>query len=289
MSGIFGVWQPVAAEKEKQGELNKLQSWNKAYGSRLESLWVKDVLYFGCTLEKYREDAPVAAPVLEKDGCYAVIDALLYNREELLEEGNFSAELSDEELLLQYIYKFGYNQLKQVNGDFAGAIYDVEKNQITLFRDHMGVRPLFYFVDDTSLFFSTDIRGLLAMEHTDVSVAEKWLWCKLAGGANFGTENTEFEHIYCVKPASYTTFSVHDNKLQKQIKTYWTIGTKKVRLSSEEAYKERLKELVTDSIQRRLNAVSGLVAGELSGGLDFGYCMCSCSSCGDCLCCVSLF
>lgn len=268
MSGIFGMWQPGVIRKENKSELDKLQSWNKAYGSTLEALWANEALYLGCTLEKYREDAPIAAPVLKKNGCYAVIDALLYNREELLDAGDFSTKLSDEELLLEYIFKFGYKQLEQVNGDFSGAVYDAENNQVTLFRDHMGVRPLFYFMDDTSLSFSTDIRGLLAMEHTDVSVAEKWLWCKLAGGANFGTENTEFEHIYCVKPASYITFSVHGNKLQKLIQTYWTIGTKKVRLASEEAYKERLKELITDSIQRRLNAVSGLVAGELSGGLD---------------------
>jgi len=268
MSGIYGMWQSAAICKATEYELDKLQSWNKAYGSNLETQQVEDKLFLGCTLEKYREDAPVCSPVLHKKGTYAVIDALLYNREELLKEGGFSEKLSDEELLLDYIFKFGYDRLKQVNGDFAGAVYDAEKNQMTLFRDHMGVRPLFYYAEENSLAFSTDIRGLVAMQNTDVSVAEQWLWCKLVGGAYTGTETTEFAHIYCVKPASYMTFSFVEEKLQVNKQSYWQIGTKKVRLTSENAYKDKLRELITDSIQRRLNAVSGLVAGELSGGLD---------------------
>lgn len=268
MSGIFGVWQPAATKKAEEKELNKLLSWNKAYGNKLSATYVENSLYVGCTLEKYRDDAPGSPPVLQKNKTVAVLDVLLYNREELLEEGGFSEQLSDEELLLDYIFKFGCDRLAKVNGDFAGVIFDTEKNKITLFRDHMGVRPLFYYRDDTSFSFSTDIRGLLAMEHTDVTVAEQWLWSRLTGGAYFGTENTEFEHIYCARPAAYTELSFDGKSIQAKQQTYWQIGTTKIRLSSEEAYKDKLKELITDSIQRRLNAVSGPVAGELSGGLD---------------------
>lgn len=268
MSGIFGMWQPDAIKKGNEAELKKLKSWNKAYGSHTETQRIEDKVYIGCSLEKYKEDAPISAPVLQKNRIYAVIDALLYNREELLAESGFSSGLSDEELLLEYILKYGFEQLKKVNGDFAGVFYDAEKEQLTLFRDHMGVRPLFYYADDKSFSFSTDIRGLLAMQSTDVSVAEKWICCKLAGGAYFGTETTEFANVYCIKPASYMMVSFREGKLHKNEQTYWQIGTKKVRLSSEEAYKEQLKALITDSIQRRLSAVSGLVAGELSGGLD---------------------
>ena len=44
----------------------------------------------------------------------------------------------------------------------------------------------------------------------------------------------------------------------------------KIRYSSFEKYKSRLRELVTDSMQRRLNAIPDLVGAELSGGLDSG-------------------
>ncbi len=268
MSGIYGVWQPFRQTEQKSMELGKLKSWNKAYGTQFANTDADGNCHMGCFVEKLHESALQSSPVLVFNGCYAVLDVVLYNREELLAKGEFTEKLSDEELLFQFIETFGYAQLKEVNGDFAGAIYDSKKQQLTFFRDHMGVRPLFYYTNGQGLAFSTDIRGLLSMQSTDVTVAEKWLWCKVAGGACFGTENTEFANIFCVKPASYMTFSLEENKLQCDKKTYWQIGTKKVRLSSEKEYQKRLKELITDSIQRRLNAVSGLVAGELSGGLD---------------------
>lgn len=268
MSGIYGVWQPFEQMPPNSMELNKLKSWNKAYGVRFANTDADSNCHMGCFMEKLHESAPQSSPVLVSNGCYAVLDVVLYNREELVAKGDFAESLSDEELLLQFIETFGYSQLKEVNGDFVGAIYDSKKRQLTFFRDHMGVRPLFYYTNGQKLAFSTDIRGLLSIETTDVSVAEHWLWCKVAGGAYFGTENTEFASIFCVKPASYITFSIKENKLQCDKKTYWQIGTKKVRLSSEKEYQRCLKELITDSIQRRLQAVSGLVAGELSGGLD---------------------
>jgi asparagine synthase (glutamine-hydrolysing) len=46
------------------------------------------------------------------------------------------------------------------------------------------------------------------------------------------------------------------------------VGQKKIRLASDEAYQKRLRELIEDAIKRRVDAVSGMVGAELSGGLD---------------------
>jgi asparagine synthase (glutamine-hydrolysing) len=49
---------------------------------------------------------------------------------------------------------------------------------------------------------------------------------------------------------------------------YWVIGQNPVRLDSDEAYIRKMEELVTDSVNRRLDAIPGLIGAELSGGLD---------------------
>lgn len=268
MSGIYGIWQPFARVEEYATDIDRLHRWNMAYGNEHEKVSIGETACMGCSYEKLMDTAPKSSPVLKKDGKYAVIDALLYNRDEILEKGQFSASLSDEELILSYIEKFGLDELKDVNGDFAGAIYDAHKSTLTLFRDHMGVRPLFYYAQEQGVAFSTDIRGLVSMEHVDVTVDEKWLWSKLTGTIYDGWENTEFAHIFCIKPASYMTFTLKNTKLQSSIKSYWQIGSKKIRLSSEKAYIERLRELITDSVRRRLAVISGPVGAELSGGLD---------------------
>jgi len=268
MSGIYGFWQPFGSIKEYKTDIDRLQRWNMAYGSVYDNVNVGEGLCLGGFSQQFSETVPKAVTLVKKDAKYAVIDALLYNRSEIMEKGQFADELSDEELLFSYIEKFGIEELKDVNGDFCGAVYNAEEESLTLFRDHMGVRPLFYVLMESGIAFSTDIRGLTSMECVDASVDEKWLWSKITGGAYVGTENTEFANICCVRPGSYRVFAMDNGKMNSCQKLYWIPGKKKIRLSSEEAYKERLRELITDSIKRRLDVVPGLVAAELSGGLD---------------------
>lgn len=266
MSGIYGAWQPFAAISKS--DIERLQNWNKAYGKSFENDYASENFFLGCSYEKFSETQPVSSPVLKKNGKYAVIDALLYNRQELIDKGQFFDELSDEELIFNYVEKFGFDALKDINGDFAGAIYDRGTCTLTLFRDHMGVRPLFYYATQQSVTFSTDIRGIVSMQTTDVSVDERWLWNKIVGTAYIGMENTEFAHIFCIKPASYMSFDLNGATVCTSKTSYWQPGSKKIRLGSEKAYIERLRELVTDSVKRRLDALPGVVGAELSGGLD---------------------
>ena len=268
MSGIFGVWQTEGMSIATVDRV-RLQKWNEAYGTQTESVSLEDSrILLGCRQARYTDGMPTSSPVIRNGTKYAIVDALLFNREELIKKSGLSEGLSDEELLFSYIEKFGYEALREVNGDFTGAVYDVREKSMTLFRDHMGVRPLFYYNVGGLFAFSTDIRGLLSIGCLDVSADEQWLWRAVAGAAYIGTEHTEFTNIRCLKPASYGAFICRDEGFFPDIKTYWKPRERKIRLSSEEAYKGRLKELITDAVKRRLDAVSGPVAAELSGGLD---------------------
>ncbi len=270
MSGIYGFLNFEDNGNLNQDDIAGLALWNKAYGNITEESFFKNNLVLGCCYEKLSDGAVKSMPVLKRDGRYAVIDALLYNREELIGKGQFEGVLSDEELILAYVEKYGMDGLKDINGDFSGAIYDEHERRLILFRDHMGVRPLFYFANNKGVAFSTDIRGLLAMEQVDSAIDERWLWKTVVSGAVMGTENTGFAHILCVRPATYITFDYGNKELQMDKIAYWRLGSKKIRLSSETAYIEKMRELITDSLKRRLDAVSGLVGAELSGGLDSG-------------------
>lgn len=270
MSGIFGYAQSIGEENNGNMEINPMLLWNRAYGRDGEEIYEGWNFGIGCCYEKLSDTAKRSNPVLKRNGKYAVIDALLYNREELLKKCGSREELSDEELLFSYIEGFGPDALSDVNGDFSGAIYDEQEKKLVLFRDHIGVRPLFYYVDEKRVAFSTDIRGIIALRQLDASVDEEWIYKTVAGYIAIGTEVTEFAHIFCVKPAGYITLSLAENEVKIEKNTYWTLGSKKIKLSSEAEYRNRLRELITDSVKRRLDAVSGTVGAELSGGLDSG-------------------
>lgn len=270
MSGIFGYISCRNDISDIRVSMKKLQLWNHAYGKDAEEVLIREHFGMGCCYEKLSDEAKGNQPVLKMNGKYAVIDALLYNREELLEKCCVQGIFSDEALLFHYIEKFGLDALKEVNGDFSGAVYDDEKKTLVLFRDHLGVRPLYYFMKDETVVFSTDIRGLTALSQVDTAVNEDWIFKTVSGYTTNDTEATEFAHIFCVKPAGYIRISTENQKVEAAKSIYWKLGRKKIRLSSEKAYMNKLRELVTDSVKRRLDAVAGLVGAELSGGLDSG-------------------
>lgn len=251
-------------------DIQKIVLWNRAYGKENEALYCDDSVALGCCCEKLSNEALQSSPIIEQGDNLAAIDALLYNTEELSCKCDLKKRTSDEELLLCSINRFGFDSLKDINGDFSGAIYNKEEKILTLFRDHMGVRPLFYYSDHNFVAFSTDIRGLLALDAVDSSINEDWIYRIGFGYYLDGLKTTEYKYIFCINPASYTTFSFQSNTIAINEHIYWELGTQNIKLDSFEEYRDRMKELITDSVKRRLDAVSGTVGAELSGGLDSG-------------------
>lgn len=251
---------------------NRMSKWNMAYGEGVEKSVFEENLAMGCYLERLNDTLETCDSVIKKDKKIAIIDAVIYNRSEIIEmlDRKVSDLISDEELLFVYINEFGYNALAKINGDFAGAIYSEDDKSITLFRDHMGVRPLFYYMKDGFLAFSTDLRGIIAVPEVDAEINEEWIFKILGGYYTLRTETTEYNNILCVKPGSYIRFYENEQNVSKELNVYWAVGRHKVKLRSDEEYQHKLRSLIEDSIKIRLDAISGSVGAELSGGLDSG-------------------
>lgn len=265
MSGIFG-FTGHTCDMDQNAE--RIVTWNRLYG-RAETDVVKEGCFLGCCHEKISKHAKKEKPIIRRGGRFYVCDVILFNREELLAKLSHQAALSsDEELLAEYIEAFGPGGLVHVNGDFAGVIYDTEKKQMTLFRDHMGVRPLFYYESTKVLAFSTDIRGLLGLDFVDTGVSEAWISRLVKGYGTTSNSDTEYENIYCVKPGSYRQYSIGENVKLIREAVYWTPGSHRTRCRNAKEYQQKLRELVTDAVKRRLDTTTGRVGAELSGGLD---------------------
>ena len=268
MSGIFGFTR--RDDGALADTMGGLSYWNRIYGREAAASEQIGSSGLGCHLEHFAESFPCGGPILDHRGCRAVVDALLYNRDELLPMAELSTDstISDEELLLLLIDRKGFEVLEQVNGDFAGAIFDPATGDWTLFRDHLGVRPLHYYRDRDLFVFSTDVRGIAAVPGVDSSVNAMQLYKYITKLDILSQCNTEFEHIHCIRPGSWCRIHRTDDgfKLSEQI--YWSPRRKKIRMKNDEAYRQELRRLVTDAVHRRCDAVPGLLGGELSGGLD---------------------
>lgn len=267
MSGIYGysAKKPISTTEY----LPLLSKWNRYYGREAEGQWSEGLRGMGCCQEHLSGSFPGSAPVLRRGSKIAVIDALLYNREELLPLlGRESGTCSDEDLLLDLVLEKGFSSLARVNGDFAGAIYDETNSSWTLFRDHSGVRPLYYYADKDQFAFSTDLRSLAALPGADLSINEEKLYLRMMGYNDLTLCETEYVNIRCIRPAAWTVVTPAGEGFRTKEQLYWTWRQQKIRFKTDREYQQELRRLITDAIARRLEACPDMVGCELSGGLD---------------------
>lgn len=275
MSGIFGIIyrSKITDETLLNANINGMHIWNKVYGMDTEYIDLKDKYGIGYCSQQINPCYNVFTGITSKNMCCA-IDAIIYNREELIQQLmsriSVTNNISDEELLFRYIVEFGYFSLKNINGDFAGAVYDKEKEELVLFRDHMGIRPLYYLNSGDFVAFSTDIRGLTGIIEANISLNDKWVYETLSGFASYGVECTEYKDIYCVKPGCFLKFNTGKDAGDIYKRVFWKLGKKKIKKMSDKQYQAELKELIIDAINKRLAVTPGIVGSELSGGLDSG-------------------
>ena len=98
--------------------------------------------------------------------CAISFNGEIYNmnelKEELLQEGAVFRTTSDTEVILTGYMMYGKDYVKKLNGIFAIALWDSFSGEICLFRDRLGVKPLFYTVQGGTLVFASEIKGLFA-------------------------------------------------------------------------------------------------------------------------------
>ena len=96
-----------------------------------------------------------------------VYNGQIYNTKKLrqtLEENGFTFEghCDTEVLLKSYIY-YGKDVVHHLNGIFTFAIWDAQKEELFMARDHFGVKPLFYTMQNNSFIFAS-MKGSFRMQ-----------------------------------------------------------------------------------------------------------------------------
>ena len=89
----------------------------------------------------------------------------LYNakdlREELSNVGFYFEGNSDTEVLLKGYIHFGNDVLSKLNGVFGFAIWNKNKQEVFFARDHLGVKPFYYSINDNNFIFASEIKSIL--------------------------------------------------------------------------------------------------------------------------------
>ena len=210
-----------------------------------------------------------AQPKTTEDGRYIlVLNGEIYNylelRDQLEQVGVRFRTQSDTEVLLALLARDGEAALQRLIGMFAFAFFDREDNTLLLARDHLGIKPLYYFeTGDGELVFASEIKALLAHPEAPRRRSQRGLFQYLT--FQFCLDDlTLFDGIKKLPPAC--TLSWHAGR-RPTVRRYWDMNFRIDEDHTESYFFDRLQYLVQDSV--RLQMRSDVPVGAyLSGGLD---------------------
>lgn len=195
--------------------------------------------------------------------CY---NGQLYNTKELrktLEENGFTFNgYCDTEVLLKSYIFYGNDVVNHLNGIYAFAIWNSHKQELFLARDHFGIKPLFYTLQNGTLLFASEIKALFAYPCVEKEIDSQGISELFGIGPAHTPGTTVFKNIYEIKPAHFGVF----NSSGLHIERYWKLESKE-HTDSFGTTCEKLKFLLNDAITRQLVSDVPLCT-FLSGGLD---------------------
>ena len=198
---------------------------------------------------------------MENDRFVMVFNGEIYNHLELRHECNYAFKThSDTETLLALFLTFGIEKtICKLMGMFAIALFDKQKNKLYLIRDRVGIKPLYWTLQEGEFSFSSELKGFaphLKNTQSDKALIQFMSFGYIPNGKSY------YENIYKLKPAHYLVFDGKNINIER----YWDLPKHKIDISYEEAVEE-IHGLIKSAINYRL--LSDLEVGSfLSGGVD---------------------
>ena len=195
--------------------------------------------------------------------CNGEIYNYLELREELLSKGHRFATGSDCEVIIHLYEQYGPDDFKRLEGMFAFALWNAEKQELILARDHFGIKPLYYTEIRENVFFASELKALCQIEDLDRSIDTVAAYDYFTS-LSVPDSTCIFRAVRKVPAASYITFSARGRRRS----TYWELPPVSDEFDTNE---DRVVDEIRTELQRsvrislRSDAPIGLF---LSGGVD---------------------
>jgi len=212
-------------------------------------------------------------PMADASGMLRIVfNGEIYNftdlRRELAGKGHVFRSQSDTEVILAAYREWGSDCLHRLNGMFAFALYDEGRRQLFMARDRAGEKPLFYTLNDGTLRFASELKGLMADPEVPREIDPEALDCYLTQGFIPG-ERCILKAARKLPPAHALTFEL--NTARCRLWRYWNLPEATVdapaSAAAEAEVLEQLEALLADATRRQL--VADVPVGILlSGGVD---------------------
>ncbi|HET6821086.1 MAG TPA: asparagine synthase (glutamine-hydrolyzing), partial [Anaerolineales bacterium] len=181
---------------------------------------------------------------------------------DLLKRGHEFRTRSDTECILHLYEEYGEDCVKHLRGQAAFALWDRKNGKLLLARDRMGKKPLYYTIQNGTLYFASELSALFtALPHKpEINLEAIDLYLSLQ---YIPDPLTAYQGVYKLPPAHRLVWQHGAAKLDR----YWDFAYQPKHTASEEDLIEQLRALLKESVNMRLISEVPLGA-HLSGGID---------------------
>jgi asparagine synthase (glutamine-hydrolysing) len=202
------------------------------------------------------------------DRVWLVFNGEIYNhaplREGLEDRGHVYASHTDSETILHLYEERGLDFVHEIEGDYAIALWDVDRQQLVLARDRAGVKPLYFHHQNGRFIFASEIKAILKHPAVAPEVNEEALYHYLT----FLTTPAPQTLFHGIQKLPAGHMLVINRNGEARITKYWdALPPDSPVVRSEEEHQKNILELLRSSIKKRMMAdvPFGVF---LSGGVD---------------------
>ena len=207
-------------------------------------------------------------PFYSANGRYVMVyNGEVYNFQEIAQKLNVPLKTtSDTEVIIEAFVKWGPDFVQELNGMFAIAIYDLQENELHLYRDRMGIKPIYFYRNENSFAFASELKALTKMQFLQGKLSlNKEAISQFLYLGYIPRPNSIYYEIQKMDSGSYAVVSRH----KFEVRPYWKLEdqVKPAVLSDFTEAKQQLKDLILSAVKYRM--ISDVPFGTfLSGGID---------------------
>jgi asparagine synthase (glutamine-hydrolysing) len=266
MCGICGVVHSQTDRLIDEGILRQMNEVIRHRGPDDDGYFINSQAGLGMRrlsiIDLVTGDQPVTN---EDETIWLVFNGEIYNYKslhvDLVAKGHRFATKSDTEVIVHAYEEFGDRCPEYFNGMFAFALWDVTRRRLLLARDHVGIKPLYYWVGKDQMVFGSELKSVITHPSVPREI-DLWALDQFLTLEYIPTPRTIFKGINKL-PAGHRLIYEEG---QAQIEQYWDIP-ERATPTDEGTIIEVLTGLIDDSVKMQLMSDVPLGA-FLSGGID---------------------
>lgn len=212
-------------------------------------------------------------PMSNHDGSiWITFNGEIYNheqiRQELIKKGYKYKSRTDTETILYAYQEYGISFITKLYGMFGIAIWDSRNEELLLIRDRVGIKPIYYTLQNGTLLWGSEIKSIMQHPFAKKELNMQGLYDYLSVFMTPPNE-TMFKGVYKLEAGCFMRVQSNGNIIKEK---YWDVNNQtemhaQQDLANENYCIENLRRLLRDSIKLRM--MSDVPFGVLlSGGVD---------------------